>query len=201
MTSPLHLKLVRPYDSVDDFLEAEGWSIQPKGMLLLEEPEAASGALVRFEVQLRTGERLIRAEGTVVGHAAAREDRPAGLKVRFKRLDARSKALIDRAGAAQALPRPPTEPPRPPMVSLPDADGDSSPSAVEILGESSPTASDAPDEVREPGEDSGVRRVTATAADPPRNRDELLARLRDRYRDPARVVEAPALDRDDADTG
>jgi hypothetical protein len=56
-----------------------------------------SGVIVRFEVALWDGTPLFRGEGKVLEHrAAAEEGKLPGLDIRFLRLDARGKSLVDR---------------------------------------------------------------------------------------------------------
>jgi hypothetical protein len=99
LADPIVLRLVRPYDSEEDYLAAEAWTIDAKGMLLVDQPVLPSGTVVRFDITLRNGAKVIRAEGKVVGVAAARRERPGGLKVRFKRFGGSTKTLIDRVVA------------------------------------------------------------------------------------------------------
>lgn len=96
VSDPIVLRIVRPYDHVDAFVSAEGWTLNRRGMVLLDQPALARDTVVRFDVSLRSGERLVLAEGVVVGFAAANDRRPPALKVRFTRFGASTKAFIDR---------------------------------------------------------------------------------------------------------
>jgi hypothetical protein len=118
VNGPLLLRVLRPYPSADAYVAAESWSIDVKGMLLVDEPAHPPGTAVRFDVTLSNGEKVIRAEGTVVRHVAPRGDRPGGLQVRFKRFGGTTKAFIDRVVAARAADR---KPPRMTLPSLPEA--------------------------------------------------------------------------------
>jgi hypothetical protein len=71
-------------------------------MLLIGQAPLPAGATLRFSV-IAGGEPMVRGEGTVVEHVAAAPGRPGGLRIRFKRLDARSKALVDRCIAFTKL--------------------------------------------------------------------------------------------------
>ena len=113
VSSPVLLRVLRPYPSADDYVAAESWTIDVKGMLLVNEPAHPPGTAVRFDVTLSNGEKVIRAEGMVVRHVAPRGDRPGGLQVRFKRFGGSTKAFIDRVVAARAGER------RPPRLTLP----------------------------------------------------------------------------------
>ena len=199
---PPILKIVRPFASAEEFIEAEGWTVTPKGMLLVGQRKRKVDSLVRFELALDNGERLMRAEAKVIEYSKTREDRPGGLKVRFKRFDGKTKAFIDRVVKAQKEPpKKDSEYPRREMISLPDIDEeavlDSSPMSADIIieGDSSPSATQVMDEGKDE-DDSGVRRIALDPIEAPANRDELLQRLRERAK-PAKVIEPE----DDAETG
>lgn len=97
------IRTVRPYASEEEYLQAEGWTITRTGVVLLEQDEHPSGTVVRFEVKLAGGQRLLRAEGSVVAFRAASEGFPSQLELRFRRFDAATKALIESAEALAAL--------------------------------------------------------------------------------------------------
>jgi hypothetical protein len=118
VSSPLLLRVLRPYANADAYVAAESWTIDVKGMLLVNEAAHPPGTAVRFDVTLSNGEKVIRAEGTVVRHVAARDNRPGGLQVRFKRFGGTTKAFIDRVVAARAADR---KPPRMTLPSLPES--------------------------------------------------------------------------------
>src|SRR5262245_23846648 len=88
-------------------------------MLLVGEAAHPPGTAVRFDVTLANGEKVIRAEGTVVRHVAPRGDRPGGLQVRFKRFGGTTKAFIDRVVMARAADI--RRPSRGTLPSLPEA--------------------------------------------------------------------------------
>jgi hypothetical protein len=94
---PIAFRLRRPYASEEDFLTGEGEAVSRTGMTLVGAAYRPSGVIVRFEVALWDGTPLFRGEGKVQGHrAAAEEGKLPGLDIRFLRLDARGKSLIDR---------------------------------------------------------------------------------------------------------
>jgi hypothetical protein len=163
VTDPKNLRLSRPYASVDDYVEAEGWSIDARGMILIDQDPMPAGTVVRFEVVLRSGDKPIRAEGRVVGQVEPKADRPGGVRVRFRRLGPNCKTFIDdvleaRGSRAHAT------------VEL------SSPMAAEM-----PLPEPPPDPAPEPKRSERRTGERGPIAAPP-NRDELLARLRERAR-------------------
>jgi hypothetical protein len=175
--NPIVVHVVRPYSSEEQYLAAEAWSIEPRGMLLIDaEPLPADTALL-FDVALADGHKPIRAEGRVVGSVPAHGERPGGLRVRFKRFGAATKAFIERAVQAKssptsAAPSSPTAAPEPERLSMPEVR--LSMTDIELMSPSPPVA--APSE-REP---SGVRQRVPGPVAAPANREELLARLRQR---------------------
>jgi hypothetical protein len=80
----------------------------------------------------------------VIGAVAAQGGRPGGLRVRFKRFGAATKAFIDRAVNRGVM------------------------------------AERAPEPLPPPEENSGIRSRAPSPVSAPPNRDELLARLRER---------------------
>jgi hypothetical protein len=68
-------------------------------MILLNQPRFEKDTIVRFELSLKSGEKLIRAEARVVGYHNATSDKPGGPKVRFKRFGGTTKAFIQRVMA------------------------------------------------------------------------------------------------------
>jgi hypothetical protein len=126
-----------------------------------------SGVIVRFEVALWDGTPLFRGEGKVQGHrAAAEEGKLPGLDIRFLRLDARGKSLLDRilqsrearrsaevpdllAAPIPSLPPPAAEPPPPPLASpsLPEVT-ELAPPVEPALPEPPPPSEPSPDTER-----------------------------------------------------
>ena len=121
--NPVVVHVVRPYSSEQEYLAAEAWSIDAKGMLLVDAEPLAPDTAVLFDVALADGQKPIRAEGRVVKVVAASNGRPGGLKVRFKRFGAATKAFIERAVKAQNAA---SEPER---ASHPEAERPSTPEA------------------------------------------------------------------------
>jgi len=99
LNKPRILRITRPYESVEDYIESEGWTISSKRMILLDQERLDRDTIVRFELSLQTGEKLTRAEARVVGYQAPTPDKPGGPKVRFKRFGGTTKAFIQQVVA------------------------------------------------------------------------------------------------------
>lgn len=200
--NPVVVHVVRPYASDREYLAAEAWSIEARGMLLLDVEPLPVDTLVLFDVTLDDGQKPIRAEARVVGTVAAEGDRPGGLKVRFRRFGAATKAFIERAVRSRtgAQPEPSSRPAAsepsaspPSGASASTAEGDR-PGVTEVERESLPEVRASMTDIeavmhvaqvaqaaRAPEESGLQRRVVAPVPSPP-NREELLARLRERRR-------------------
>ena len=175
--NPIVVHVVRPYSSEDEYLAAEAWSIEPRGMLLVDAEALPADTALLFDVALADGHKPIRAEGRVVGSVPAHGDRPGGLRVRFKRFGAATKAFIERAVQAKssptaAAPSSPAAAPEPERPSMPEVRA--SMTDIEVMSPAPPPASE-----REP---SGIRQRVPGPVAAPANREELLARLRQRRR-------------------
>lgn len=160
------MKVVRPYASEAELLDTEGWTLGQKGVLLIGTEPLEPGALVRFELALATGAKLIVAEGKVARLVPATSERPATLDVRFRRYGASTKAFLDRVAASGRSEE---------SLSLESAPRHEAPTGPGIASVSAPTPEAPPAD-----EPSGVhlRRVAPVVA--PSDRDQLLARLRSR---------------------
>ena len=102
MSSPVVLHITRPYADVEEYLRAEAWSIEERAMLLIDQPPLAKDTAIVFDVTLRDGSRPIKAEAKVTRSVEPEGSRPGGLRVRFKRYGAPTKAFIERAVALVA---------------------------------------------------------------------------------------------------
>jgi hypothetical protein len=180
--NPIVVHVVRPYSSEAEYLAAEAWSIEPRGMLLIDAEALPADTALLFDVALADGHKPIRAEGRVVGSVAAQGDRPGGLRVRFKRFGAATKAFIERAVQAKssptaAAPSSPTAAPEPERLSMPEVR--LSMTDIEMMSPAPPevAATLAKPNEREP---SGIRQRVPGPIAAPANREELLARLRQR---------------------
>lgn len=117
---PPAFRLKRPYASEDEFAEGDGHALSKGGMVLVGAGPRPSGLIVRFEVALRDGVALFRGEGKVVQHRlVADAGGPAGLEIRFTRLDARGKSIVDRVLRARAEALSPSPPPAIPDLTPP----------------------------------------------------------------------------------
>jgi hypothetical protein len=191
--NPVVVHVVRPYASEQDYLAAEAWSIDARSMLLIDADPLAADTPVLFDVALEDGHKPIRAEGRVVGMVAAQADRPGGMKVRFKRFGAATKAFIERAvkARAEAPSRPGTDPGSAPAQDRPSSVEVERPSSPEVERLSMPEVRQSMTELEAvvipvppvqapPVRDSGLQRRVPGPVSAPANRDELLARLRQR---------------------
>ena len=84
MSDPVVFRVVRPYQNLEEFLEAEARWLQ------------------RFGIDLATGESVIRAEGRVIEYVGRKDASPGGLKIRFKRYGASTKSVLDRAAEGRS---------------------------------------------------------------------------------------------------
>ncbi|HEY6561858.1 MAG TPA: hypothetical protein VI072_31535 [Polyangiaceae bacterium] len=208
MSEPVILRVVRPYASEDEFLAGDLWTIDSKAALLIGVAPLDPGTLVRFDVVLSTGERVIRAEGKVLKYVDATPARPGGLRVRFTRFGGSTKAFIDRAvqlrrastpARPEATPSASTPEPAPsppagsaPTSSAPRASGPapraSEPPEPELRSGVTASAEPLPQSLpAAAGTDFGERRQVlrdraVQQVSPPANRDALLDRLRSRAR-------------------
>ncbi|MFL5356824.1 TIGR02266 family protein [Archangium sp.] len=89
---PLRIRL--PYATEEDFVEKYGSNVARGGLFIATRSPKPEGTGLAFELVLADGGRLLRGEGVVVKSRA--EGPRSGMTVRFVRLDAHSKALIDR---------------------------------------------------------------------------------------------------------
>jgi hypothetical protein len=188
---------VRPYPSEQEYLNAEAWTIDQRSMLLIDAEALPGDTAVLFDIALADGQKPIRAEGRVVGMVSASSGRPGGMRVRFKRFGAATKAFIERAVKAKngnAEPERPSSPeverPSGPEAAPPSETGDR-PSLVEGDRGSMPEVRLSMTEL-EPAfalpapssaahhEPSGLRQRVPGPVNAPINREELLQRLRQR---------------------
>ena len=87
--TPVVLHVARPYSSEDEYLAAEAWTIEARGMLLVGQREVELERAVVFDVTLANGAKVIRAEGRASGYQPPSEGNPGGLRIRFRRFGAR----------------------------------------------------------------------------------------------------------------
>jgi hypothetical protein len=200
--SPLVIHVQRPYATVEEYLEAEAWTIETRTMLLVDTAELPLDTAVLFDVSIK-GEKLIRAEGRVTGFVTPEGGAPGGLRVKFRRYGASTKAFIERAvnfqkqKSSEAAEAPTPSLPEPPALSTPEvvtpslvtpSPAPAPPSAPEPAGAFTPEvrAPSQPPPSTKQDQPSGIHRRPFADDDVPPNRDELLARLRERAKSLAR---------------
>lgn len=201
VSEPLVLRVMRPYATQEEFLAEESWTIiDDKSMVLVGE-DLAKDTIIRFELVLTDGSRLMRGEAKVTRSVPEADGRPGGIRVRFRRFGASTKELIDKVLAERkktrrnkrsATPAPlvldaepgismPPEPalPSEPALSAsvpPEVEPDSM--VIEVPPIPAPiqaSVSSPPPSRRE-----RVREGRPGPVEPPPNREELLQRLRER---------------------
>ncbi len=144
MSSPIVIHVLRPYANEDEYLAHARSSIDSKSMLLIDQRALPAETAIVLDVQLVDGHKPIRAEGKVIGYIEASANHSAGLRLRFKRFGAATKALIDRATSA------------PPVLAAPSAEPPAAPSEVAV----SPGAP--PETVAARSETSGIHRKVSS---------------------------------------
>ena len=189
---PVAIRVTRPYQSEDEFLETEIETLTRTSVVLVGAQSRPQGVILRFEVTLLDGVPILRGEGRVVAFKPRALGDLPGLTLRFTRLDAKSKALVDRAAAirdarARAMLQaamgesdyPPAGSVRPPAPSA--SVRPSSPQAEP------PPPSIPPPSIPPPSIPASVQAPLPVRATAPRgtgaapaNRDALLDRLRNR---------------------
>ncbi|MCL2723586.1 MAG: hypothetical protein FWD69_04030 [Polyangiaceae bacterium] len=168
---PVAVRIVRPYDSEEAFIENELETVGKTSVILLGARARPVGTILRFEMVLANGAMLLRGEGRVLSHGESAFRREPGLTLRFTRLDLRSKALVDRMQAirdrAQVLrgAKPISSPP--PMLARPKTIPPPSMVPLRVASSVPPPMSEEP-----PAKDHSLV--------PPPDREELLERLRRR---------------------
>jgi uncharacterized protein (TIGR02266 family) len=115
---PVALRIRLPFATEDEFVERYGQNVARGGIFIATRAVKALGTAIAFELVLQNGDRLMRGEGAVQQVQEDEAPGKSGMLVRFIRLDARSKALIDkilahREGLTAA--EPPSNQPSPPV--------------------------------------------------------------------------------------
>jgi hypothetical protein len=91
------LHIPRPYATLDEYLDGDFWTVDRKEMFLIGAPSFDVGVAVKFTIELEDGTAVVTGEGRAVEYTAPSDEFPGGLKVRFRQLDADSKAVLRRA--------------------------------------------------------------------------------------------------------
>ena len=84
------------FETADEFVDGYGQYFFRGGILLPTRQAREEGDTVMLHLQIANGETVLRAEGTVKQVRTNAEGRTVGLVLRFTRLDAKSKAIVDR---------------------------------------------------------------------------------------------------------
>jgi hypothetical protein len=203
-TEPVVHHFVRPYANEEEYLAAEAWTLDARSMILVGETGLVPDTPILFDVTLGDGARPIKAEARVLGPVEPHDGKPGGVRVRFRRYGAPTKAFIERAmafvatGVDSGPPPAPAGPPEPssPGLSAPDASAPlhaaplpEAATAPGSLQQGTPSADAAREGVDPAGrgdhEDSraalaALRQRGAHPPDTPANREYLLEKLRQR---------------------
>lgn len=182
---PPTIRITRPWASEREFIDRDLAFLGQTAVLLPNAPVREPGELIRFELVLSTGTPVFRGEGLVIAHHPLGGAKPSGLEVRFTRIDARSKLILDRVRERRtALVRSGSIPP-PSLVSQAPPPGMSQAPPPVIMSNAPPSRQDSVTmqvaTLPVLGLESLVRRAKARGPiPPPSNREELLGRLRER---------------------
>ena len=187
---PVAIRSMRPYPTEEAFLSEERDTLSRTAVTLIGAPHRPRGVIIRFEVTLNEGTPILRGEGRVLAFQAADNRGPSALTLRFTRLDAKSKALVDRAADLREAEGKRSLPPPEPHAST-----DTIPPGEDPLASTSMTAipsfADGPPSSGEPiplaissgslplSDAENIGGVNGTDP-PPAGRDALLERLRTR---------------------
>jgi hypothetical protein len=182
---PPTIRITRPWASEKEFIEGDLAYLGRTGVLLPNAPAREPGELIRFEIVLSTGAPVFRGEGHVVLYHAPGGAKPPGLEVRFTRIDARSKLVLDRVRERRtALVRSGSMPPPALVSQAPPGSMSLGPPPL-IMSQAPPPGGDTGSfriiAVRSPETESAILRAKARGPiPPPPNREEMLERLRER---------------------
>ncbi len=97
---PLRIRL--PYTTEEEFIDKYGSNVARGGVFVATRALKPEGTGLAFEFVLADGTRLLRGEGVVVKAQVDAGGGRSGMTVRFVKLDAASKALIDRVVARRS---------------------------------------------------------------------------------------------------
>ncbi|HEY8208753.1 MAG TPA: Hsp70 family protein [Myxococcaceae bacterium] len=146
---PIPLRIKLPYGSEAEFVERYGSNVARGGIFVATKSLKPEGSVIGFEFVLANGERLLRGEAVVVKAQVDEGGQRAGMTLRFTRLDAASKALIDRVVEQRSGPAPQAEgkaaPPPAPTAPTP---APTRPPG--LVSRARPTAAPAPVEAKPP---------------------------------------------------
>lgn len=104
--APVSLKVRFKSATVDEFIEQYSVDISVGGLFIKTKSPMPIGTLLKFEFQLKDESRLIHGVGRVVWkrdeNEAKGSDVPAGMGIKFIKMDADSRATVDRIVAQRA---------------------------------------------------------------------------------------------------
>ncbi|MCP3164469.1 TIGR02266 family protein [Myxococcus sp. QH3KD-4-1] len=106
MSKLLPLRIRLPYSTEEEFVDKYGSNVARGGVFVATRALKPEGTGLAFEFVLADGSRLLRGEGVVVKAQVESGAGRSGMTVRFVKLDAASKALVDRVVARRASPEP-----------------------------------------------------------------------------------------------
>lgn len=122
---PLRIRL--PFASEQEFVERYGANVDRTTLFIATRSIKPEGTGISFELVLQDGARLMRGEGVVARIVQAEAPGQSGMQLRFTRLEARTKALVDQivalreAAAAAPAPAPPPQVAAAPVEPKPEA--------------------------------------------------------------------------------
>ena len=97
--APVSLKVRFKSATVDEFIEQYAKDISHGGLFIKSKQPMAIGTLLKFEFQLKDESKLIQGVGRVVWKREAGDsdgdDKPAGMGIKFIKMDGDSKTLVD----------------------------------------------------------------------------------------------------------
>ncbi len=100
--APVSLKVKYKSATVDEFIEQFGIDISNGGIFIKTKKPLDTAALLKFEFQLQDGSPVIHGVGRVAWRRSehnAKPDAPAGMGIKFIKLDDGSRAVVDRIAA------------------------------------------------------------------------------------------------------
>src|SRR5580693_7248801 len=115
--------------TVDEFIENHAYDVSRGGIFIKTANPFPPGTLLKFEIRLSSDQAVIAGVGRIVWKrdaSASNGDRPAGMGVKFIKIDDPSKVVIDRlvntradAGKAYESPEQATRSSHPPQMQTP----------------------------------------------------------------------------------
>ena len=97
--APVSLKVRFKSATVDEFIEQYAKDISHGGLFIKSKQPMAIGTLLKFEFQLKDESKLIQGVGRVVWKREAGDadgdEKPAGMGIKFIKMDGESKTLVD----------------------------------------------------------------------------------------------------------